>query len=93
MVKCNVVRCNVVKYNVGRCNEVKYNVVRVVHSVLLRSECIVLLHSFKDRNVLFRSFFKVFGNLLDLKERCILLRSFLKNIKNAKNARFFCKER
>ena len=48
------------------------------------SERIVLLRSFKERNVLLRSFtffFRVFGDLRDPKEQCVLLHSFLKNLK------------
>ena len=47
--------------------------------ILLHSERIVLLRSFKERNVPLRSFF-----LLDPKEQCVLLRSFAKNVKEHK---------
>ena len=54
------------------------------HPVLLRSERIVLLHSFKERNVLLRSFFEFLTTYNTQKNDaffCVLLRSFLKNVK------------
>ena len=51
----------------------------VGHRVLLRSERIVLLRSFKEHNVLLRSFFEFLATY--------------ETQKNAKNATFFCKER
>ena len=77
------------------------------HRVLSRSERSGLSHSFKERSVLSRSFFWVFGKLWDPKERNVLSRSFQKNRKerkerpillqrtgkNAKIVPFFYKER
>ena len=45
---------------------------RVGHPVLFRSERSVLFRSFKESNILLRSFFWVFGDLWNPKERCIL---------------------
>ena len=63
---------------------------RVRCRVLLHSERIVLLRSFKERNVILHSFFEFLATYETPKEQCVLLRSFLKN---AKNATFICKER
>ena len=60
---------------------------RVGHRLLLRSERIVLLHSFKASNVLLRSFFKFLATYETQKNDaffCVLLRSFLKNVKERK---------
>ena len=56
----------------------------------MHSERIVLLRSFKERNVILHSFFEFLATYETPKEQCVLLRSFLKN---AKNATFICKER
>ena len=47
-------------------------------------ECSVLFRSFKVCNILFPSFFWVFGDLWNPKESSILFRSFLKNGKECK---------
>ena len=53
---------------------------RVGHRVLFRSECIVLLRSFKERNVLLHSFFEFLATYENQKNDA-LLHSFLKNVK------------
>ena len=50
---------------------------RVGHRILLRSELIVLLHSFKERNVLLHSFFEFFATYETQKNVaffCVLLK-------------------
>ena len=57
---------------------------RVGHRILFRSECIVLLRSFKARNILLCSFFEFLATYETQKNDaffCILLRSFPKNVK------------
>ena len=69
---------------------------RVGHRVLLRSERMVLALSFKERNILLRSFLKFLATYETQKNNaffCVLFLSTLKNAKNAKNATFFGKER
>ena len=68
---------------------------RVGHRVLFRSERSVLFCSFKEHNILFRSFFEFLATYETLKNDAFFSILFLraeKNPKNAKNATFFCKK-
>ena len=66
---------------------------RVGHRVLFHSERSVLSRSFKERNVLFRSFFEFLATYETQKNDAFFSILFLRTEKNAKNATFFCKER
>ena len=65
----------------------------VGHCVLFCSERIVLLRSFKERNVLLRSFFEFLATYETQKNDALFCVLFLRMEKNAENATFFCKER
>ena len=65
----------------------------VGHCIILRSERIVLLRSFKECNVLFRSFFEFLAPYETQKNDAFFCVLFLRTLKNIKNAMFFCKER
>ena len=71
----------------------KLQKVRVAHRVLFCSECSILFRSFKERNVLFWSFFEFLATYEMQKNDTFFSVLFLRTEKNAKNARFFCKVR
>ena len=66
---------------------------RVGHRVLFRSERSVLFRSFKERNILFCSFFEFLASYETQKNDMFFSILFLRTEKNPKNTTFFCKER
>ena len=64
-----------------------------LRSFLFCSERIVLLCSFIESNVLFRSFFEFLATYETQKNAAFFSVLFLRTEKNAKSATFFCKER
>ena len=65
---------------------------RVGHRVLFRSERSVLFTSFKECNILLRSFFEFLATYETQKNDAFFSVLFLRTEKNAKNATFFYKE-